>query len=81
MIDKYSGFLYNLTMEKPKQPGGRPRGRSFVHAKTLRFRDEDVERLRTLSEAWGCSESAVIRRLLAEATQREAGLGKEETEK
>jgi hypothetical protein len=39
--------------------------------KTFRLRDEDARRLTALKDMWGCSEVAVIRRLLLEAARRE----------
>jgi hypothetical protein len=58
-------------MEQPKRPRGRPPIRTAPHPKTFRLRDEDAQRLSVLAGVWGCSEVAVIRRLLLEAARRE----------
>lgn len=49
---------------------GRPPGRDFEVAKTLRFAPQDAELLRALSNLWGCSEAAAVRRLIREEAAR-----------
>jgi hypothetical protein len=61
-----------------KKRTGRPAGREANHPKTFRLRDEDERRLKLLKDSWGCSEAAVIRRLLLEAVKQE-GLNAAET--
>ena len=50
-----------------KRGRGRPAGREFTAAKSLRLLAEDDARLAVLAQRWGCSQAAVIRRLLREA--------------
>jgi hypothetical protein len=37
----------------------------------MRLREEDDRRLKALASLWGCSEVAVVRRLLLEAARKE----------
>jgi hypothetical protein len=64
-------------MSTEKKRTGRPAGREANYPKTFRFRDEDERRLKLLKDTWGCSEAAVIRRLLLDAV-KQGGLGEPE---
>jgi hypothetical protein len=58
-------------MKPIKRPREGLSGGEASQAKTFRLRDEDARRLAALKGLWGCSEAAVIRRLLIEAARRE----------
>jgi hypothetical protein len=52
-----------------KQPRGRPKGKTFLKAKTLLLTDEDWAKLNGLAGRWGCSGAAAVRRLIREAQE------------
>jgi hypothetical protein len=66
-------------MSTEKKRMGQPVGRGANYPKTFRFREEDERRLKLLKDTWGCSEAAVIRRLLLEAVKQE-GLSAAQTQ-
>lgn len=43
----------------------------YIVSRSFRFEPQDVDRLDSLSRKWRCSKAAVMRRLLAEAADRE----------
>lgn len=46
---------------------GRPEGKDYGVVRSIRLTHEDLGRVKELAERWGCSEPAVIRRLIREA--------------
>lgn len=54
-----------------KRDRGRPRGKTYLKAKTLLLTEEDFVLLEKLAQKWGCSGAAAVRRLIrAEAEER-----------
>jgi predicted DNA-binding protein len=49
---------------------GRPTGKQYGQAKSIRFGPEDQERLRLLAKSWRCSEAAAVRRAVLDAAKR-----------
>jgi hypothetical protein len=48
---------------------GRPSGKQYGQAKSIRFGPEDQERLRLLARSWRCSEAAAVRRAVWDAAK------------
>lgn len=57
-------------VEDEQRPKGRPLGKSYGSVKSIRFTPADAYLLRALAEAWGCSEAAVMRRLLRDGAKK-----------
>ena len=60
-------------MTEPTRGRGRPPGADYGVVKSIRFTEEDERLLAWLAREWGCSEAAVVRRLLREGA-KEVGI-------
>lgn len=73
MVDTGYFFDYKWVMRtEATEKRGRPTGRDYGVVRSMRLTEQDLEILKDLSESWGCSEPAVVRRLLREAAARKA---------
>jgi hypothetical protein len=58
-------------MEKGKRGRGRPPGKDYEVAKSVRLGADEERLLKALSDLYSCSEAAVIRRAIKEMAKRE----------
>ena len=62
-------------MGDDNQPRGHPLGESYGSVKSIRLTPADGDLLRALAAECGCSEAAVMRRLLRDAARARRGSG------